>query len=238
MDRIAVALGLSLSIGVIHPGIAGAEVIQLNFGSNSGVANWNEFNSVGGDVATIANVVYDDGTFSGYSFSIDTPFHSINTNGTTAPTAPASNDFPSAVTKSSYFGNAVPFGDPSETRPSASLTFAGLNPNSVYEFVFFSSRMGVSDNRETTYTVTGSTGANTSIDAANNASAVAVVSGIAPDLNNQISIVVTYGLDNDNSNKFYYLNGLVINETVPEPSSALLSMVGFGFLCYRRRRTQ
>ena len=93
--------------------------------------------------------------------------------------------------------------------------------------------MGVSDNRETMYTATGSNTAFALLDTANNTSNVALISGITADANGEIVISVTAGPNNSNSDGFYSLGYLQIT-TVPAPSS--IAFFGLGSLAAVRRR--
>src|SRR5699024_1374217 len=91
------------------------------------------------------------------------------------------------------------------------ITLSRLDKTEKYNFCFFSSREGVSDNRETKFIVKGQNEKATSINASNNSTKTACVDGIVPDSNGNIKIVVTIGDNNDNDWGFYYLTALKIS---------------------------
>ena len=100
-----------------------------------------------------------------------------------------------------------------------------------------SSRMGVTDNRETQYAVTGGGGTESVfLNVANNTSNLASLAGVVPDAGNQIVIDIDPGPNNNNGSGFFYLGVLEINSSpVPEPAGmGLLGVAGLALL--RRRR--
>jgi hypothetical protein len=71
--------------------------------------------------------------------------------------------------------------------------------------------MGVGDNRETRYTITGASETTADLNAANNELEVVTASSIAPNANGEITIALTPGPNNDNGNHFTYLGALQID---------------------------
>ena len=104
------------------------------------------------------------------------------------------------------------------------MSFTGLNPAQAYNFTFFGSRTGVTDNRETEYAVTGSNAGSALLNTSSNISNVAVVSGILPTGAGTIQVVVDPGPNNNNGSLFYYLGALELSTSIPEPASILLLM--------------
>ncbi len=158
-------------------------------------------------------------------------FNNPNSDGTTSPTGDAaSRYYPASATRDSGYGNTATFDR--GTVPAVLLTLSNLSPAETYDFYFFASRMNVSDNRETAYQVTGGTTSTTYLNAANNTGNIVAVSGMTPDANNQISITVSPGSNNNNGSKFYYLGVLEI-ASVPEPTS--MGVLGLGAMALLRR---
>jgi hypothetical protein len=119
--------------------------------------------------------------------------------------------FPSSVTSDNLFGHADSAWGNDEAISEVTLTLAGLDTTQTYDFTFFASRQGVTDNRETGYRVSGD-GPDTLVflDAANSSGEVASVTGVVPNASGEISVVVGEGLNNTNTNGFFYLGGMRI----------------------------
>ena len=220
-------LAVVLSLG----GTANATVVQINFGGASGLSDWNEMSSATADILYAAGtpgsgLLDDAGDSTGWSLTTDDTnrFNSINTNGTTSPSGAAAQIFPSTVAAQSFYGNTISFNN--GTYPLAKLYFDGLSATATYDFVLFASRTGVTDNRETLYAAVGANTKSDTLNAANNTSEVAELVGIVPDAEGRIELQVTVGANNNNSYGFYYLNGMTITESVPEPATLALLILG------------
>ncbi|MES2708405.1 MAG: PEP-CTERM sorting domain-containing protein [Verrucomicrobiota bacterium] len=160
-----------------------------------------------------------------------------NSNGTQAPTGDAA-IFPVLSTKDNLFGHTQPF-NPAPALPKATLTFSGLDitGSTAYTFDFFASRTGVADVRTTLYSVTGLNSGSTILDAANNVSSIASVTGIIPNASGVITVDLQAAPSNTNGTGFYYIGALrLTTAAVPEPSAA--AMLGLALLAPlgRRRR--
>jgi lysophospholipase L1-like esterase len=131
-----------------------------------------------------------------------------NTNGTLE-----SSVFPANATRDSLYGNTESWGGLADVAPSFKLT--GLNPERVYNFAFYGSRLGVSDIRETSYTIVGESTAVVTLDAGNNIDAVATAVGIVPDAMAEITIDLAATANNNNGYHFIYLGAMKVEE-VPE----------------------
>lgn len=158
-----------------------------------------------------------------------------NLNGTTAPTGAASIFDPQA-TRDNFFGHALGVFNQPNLLPLGVLTLTGLNPLATYDFTFFASRTGVTDNRETKYEVVGLNSGFGLLDAANNTANVAAVSGISPDALGNLTVNVTMGPNNNNGTGFFYLGAMeIVVNPVPEPSSLALAALGGLALAFGRR---
>ena len=139
-------------------------------------------------------------------------FNGNNENGTQAGIAGGA-PFPIDATRDSLFGNTELFNDLENIAPIFKLT--GLNPATAYDLTFYASRMGVGDNRETRYTITGATETTADLNVANNEFEVVTVNGMKPNASGEIMIALTPGPNNDNGNHFTYLGALQIDWAAP-----------------------
>lgn len=214
---------------------ASGSVVGVDFGdiNNTTPGNYNNVDHVQNP---IFNMIDTDGNGTGYTLNVTDAFWpGSNQNGTATPGGDAAG-IPTAATADNLFGSLVEFGGFLE--PTGGVTIGGLDAtgNTAYDFLFFGSRMGVSDNRETMYTATGANSAFALLDTANNTHNVALVSGIIADANGEITISVTAGPNNTNSSGFYYLGYLEFT-AVPVPAPASIALFGLGsFVAIRHRR--
>jgi hypothetical protein len=139
-----------------------------------------------------------DGTNTGYAMSITSRFNSENQSGAFTNTL----GLPGDVTVDAFWSN--------RDNPESIVTIYRLNPSQQYQFHFFGSRNGVSDNRETTYTVRGLNEGSGSLDTSNNNSKVVSVNGIQPYPDGTVDVVVTAGPNNNNGDKYYYMNAMIV----------------------------
>lgn len=140
-----------------------------------------------------------DGTNTGYAMSITSRFSGENQSGTFTNLL----GLPGEVTVDAFWSN--------RDNPESQVTLYRLNPSQLYQFHFFGSRNGVSDNRETTYTVRGLNEGSGSLNASNNNSEVVTVNGIQPYPDGTVDVVVTAGPNNNNGDKYYYINAMFIS---------------------------
>jgi hypothetical protein len=213
-----VALTL-LTIGTIH---TQAQTFLFDFGS---VANTtvrgpapddplNTWNNVTPEVASSATgqllkLVTTLNTPTDLNLVIVSPFNGVNENGTLDSLL-----FPSDATRDSFFGNTELFNNLSNITPIFKLT--GLDRAATYNFTFYASRLGVSDNRETGYTVKGTNSGFAALDVANNLENVATVPGIKPDALGEITISLAPTANNNNANHFIYLGVMKVDAVVPQ----------------------
>lgn len=200
---------------------AGVQSFLLDFGSAAGITtngaapadplnHWNNITEAVGTSASgqLTNLVTTGGTPTDIHLAMLARFNGVNENGTLASAA-----FPATATRDSLFGNTELFNNLSNVFPSFKL--ANLNPGRTYSFTFYASRTGVSDNRETRYTVAGQTTAQVALDAANNVDSTVTVPGMVPDTNGDITISLAPSANNNNAFHFTYLNALRM-DAVPE----------------------
>ena len=117
------------------------------------------------------------------------------------------------ATRDSLYANTETFSGYGDLTPRFKLT--GLDPDLVYNFTFYASRLGAGDVRETGYTVSGADSVYVTLDPANNVDAVAVASGVAPDAQGEITISLEPTANNNNSYHFIYLGAMKMEE-IPE----------------------
>lgn len=215
----------ALAIPSLH-----AATVLVDFGGTNATGNWNGIsNAVSGSVA---NAIDDTGASTGITIAITSRFNAINTDGTSSGAAP----YPSFATADSFYGNALA---PFNSQPiiaNSTVTFSNLAIGTAYSFTFYASRMGVSDNRTSRYTLTGAGSPQFGeLDASNNIGNSVTVSNVLPNVSGVITLDVGAGTGNTNPTGFYYLGAVEIH-SVPEPGSALLVLSATGLVAIRRRR--
>ncbi len=204
------------------------EYSYVDFGNSATVTagNWNNL------VVTTQNqeglslgLIDSNGNTTGATLTLSDSFDHINANGTTSPNGAL--PFPSSSTRDSFFG-ATDAGFNGNVNPTGGFTLSGLDPTKYYSFSIFSSRAGVSDNRETLYTVVGSTTASQALNPSNNTTDTADILNIQPNASGVITLTAQPGTNNNNSFGFYYLGALQliksdtpIGDTTPDPELTL-----------------
>ncbi len=200
-------LGFAYSALVAVP--CAAQTLLFDFGRTD-LQSGPGWNNVVPATTLISPVVDDSGTvFGSTQLAItDTFFQTGEPSrlGSEAPTGDAS-AFPVSATDDYLFGHTVPFAG-AGPNPLGQFTLSGLDTSLIYDFTFFASRQVVNDTREARYTVRGATTASVVLNASNNDSEVAVVTGVLPDASGAIVVDTEPGPANDNGSGFYYL-GLV-----------------------------
>ncbi|WP_255702958.1 DUF4886 domain-containing protein [Antarcticibacterium sp. 1MA-6-2] len=182
------------------------EEVKINFGNASTTAGWNTLSSFL-EGATVPNLTYGDGEFTGIELSVASRFNGINTNGETLTNT--SMDLSADVSGNSFFGNSkLPFSQMLIVKGVIKLT--GFEGDGTYDLCFFGSRTAT-DNRETQYTVIGESTASAALNAASNTENTACVTGVKADSNGVITIEVTSGPNNSNDNGFFYINAMTIS---------------------------
>lgn len=224
---------LVAAFGLAATGSAPAVVLLFDVGAGANPTAAPTNNIVEAQ-ATIADATDTTGSATGISVAT-AGFNGSNLNGTLTPSGSAVIFDPNS-TRDSLYGNTALFN--SVIRPSATLTFTGLDGTGAtsYSFDFFASRTGVSDNRETEYAVAGLTTVSTFLNASANVSEIASVSNMIPAPGGTITLTVDPGPNNNNTTGFYYLGAFrLTTAAVPEPSAAGLLLLGAAAGLRRRR---
>ena len=200
----------------------------IDFGNSATATsgNWNNvITTMQNQTGVVVNLIDTSGNSAEATFTLTDSFDAINANGTTTPNAAL--PFVSSATRDSFFG-ATDAGFNGNVNPTGGFTLSGLNPAKYYSFSVFSSRTGVSDNRETLYTVTGSTTNSQALNPGNNTSNTANILNIQPNANGVITFQAAPGPNNNNAFGFYYLGALQltisdtpIDNTDPDPQLTL-----------------
>jgi hypothetical protein len=198
----------------------GQEITLIDFGvdvQNTTIGNWNNF--IDQTVpASALNLINNTGASTGEILTLTDSFDLYNRNnqGTQTPGVFFGGfPLPTTAARDSFFGESVTFnnGGPS-TETTGGFTFSGLEVGKYYSFRIFASRIGVTDNRETLYIITGNAGAQTAtLDAANNTSNVAAILYVQPSSSGNITIQATTGPNNTNIYGFYYLGAIEMTKT-------------------------
>ena len=186
--------------------------VRVAFGPNQDVEGWNCFigdaqSAAGSSILDLMDI---EGTSTGVSATITEAFNGRNSDGV----ADVSLTFPvpSTVSSFSYFGNSGAAWLGKEIKQST-VKLTGLNPDASYDFAFFGSRKGVSDNRETLFIVKGFEEKSAAINTSANASSTALVGGNRPSEDGSLSIVITAGPNNNNGNGFFYFSAMQITRS-------------------------
>lgn len=183
------------------------EFTYIDFSENNTTpGNWNNVvqKTVSQNGISV-NLINDKGENTGAVLTITDAFNKVNENGTNAPTLSI---FPPEATRDNFFGNFTIFNG--VTEPTGGMEITGLNKAKYYSFKIFASRMSVTDNRETQFTIKGSTELLATLNASNNESETADIFNVRPDDSGKIGISVTKGPNNNNSTGFYYLGAILM----------------------------
>ena len=121
------------------------------------------------------------------------------------------------------FGNTEEWSGLVDVFPSFQLT--GLDPATAYTLTFYASR-NATDNRETEYTVKGSSESAVYLNVAGNIEDQAIVENLNPAADGTITISIAPGPNNDNGNHFTYLGALQIDWEVGLPGVEEVSISG------------
>lgn len=180
------------------------------FGNHDPDRHWNNVPAslAALDDGVLGPLVTADGSATAIHLRMVSRFNGANENGTGQ-----SDLFPASATRDSLFGNTAAFSGLANVFPRFQL--AGLETDRRYRLTFYASRLGVSDNRETRYTVTGAESVMTQLNAANNVAETATLTGLHPDTRGILEIALSPGPANNNANRFTYLGVLRVGWDVP-----------------------
>ena len=180
--------------------------VYVNFGNAASSSQWNNLDSFL-EGATVPNLKYANGQFTGIELAVSSRFNGVNTNGESQTNTEL--NMPVDVSGNSFFGNSkAPFSG--RLVETGVIILTGFEADDAYDFCFFGSRTAT-DNRETQYTVIGANTGSSAINTASNTDNLACISGIRPNSNGEITIEVTAGPNNTNSSGFFYINAMRIS---------------------------
>ena len=166
---------------------------------------WNNLQGAIGqsDEGVLPDLVSVGGGPSGIGLQMIARFNGVNQAGTEDPSP-----YPSTATHDSLFGNVEEFNGRSDVLPAFMLT--GLDSTTAYDLTFYGSRLAT-DNRETSYRLSGADESMVSLNVAGNIDQTVRAEGILPDADGTIRISLEPGPENDNGNHFIYLGVLQID---------------------------
>lgn len=195
--------------------------VYIDASENNGPAGWNNlaFNALG--ASRLLNDSMTNAT--GIRATVAVRLNGANTNGSTSPSGDAA-EFAPAGGNSSYGHTTVWSG----TDPIlyGEVVFSNMNPTVAYDFTFYGSRMSITENRETRYTVTGSNSGTALLNVTTNSTRVVSVPGIYPTAEGTLVVRVEKGPANNNSNGFYHITALKFTFTDPAPTVAFVDARG------------
>lgn len=177
------------------------DTILVDFGdtNNASPFPWNNLTDF--QQGSLTNLSTSSGQSSGFGLAVVKSFVHYNFSGTTQPDpAPG---FPASATYDNFYGRQNQPGE-----DTAAIRFSGLNPYKPHEFDIFASRMDAGDNRETQYIIIGQDTTIVYLDAANNESNIAQATNVFPAVNGTITIIMTWGSNNNNPSRFFYLGAI------------------------------
>lgn len=207
----------------------GSGNILIDFGSAATGTSGN-WNNITDHQAANVELIDDQGYKTSITLKVTDPFYNgYNAAGTTAPTGEASEIFPSTATSDNFFGHGNAWSI-TPANPEGIFTLTGLDKTKYYSFKIFASRPSSSDNRESQYTITGSTTKVSSLNASTNTSQVAKIDSIFPDNSGIISVKCNAGANNTTSEKFYYIGAMKI--TVLDNQTGVNAPNAVGFNAY------
>ncbi|MBC2595736.1 hypothetical protein H5P28_15825 [Ruficoccus amylovorans] len=229
-------LGTGYGSGQVAGNVGDAYDVFIDFSTyrtvSAGAVTWNGVgisdsirDSVGNGERTpylLAGDLADaDGRATGISLVMTDAMGGNNVNGTSAGTLPVE------ATSDSFYGQTgdhLGFSDNGQ----GCFELRNLDPQKRYSFTFYASRTGVSDNRETLYTVVGTTSHSASLDTANNEDSVACVAGIAPSASGVITLQVSAGSANTSNKGYYYLGAVKISVSTADVAPQVYPPVRMG----------
>ena len=214
---------------------ASAVTVKFDVGRDDTAGN---INAILWNAQDVADAVDTSGASTGISLTVTSAsgFNEAgpNDSGTATPGAPASGFFDGETTNDALFGHTSNF-NVGAPRDLVVYAIAGLAANTDYDYTFYASRGTVGDVRETSYDVDGNVDL---LDAGNNVDNIAQLLSVTSSATGTATLTIAPGPNNTNGSGFFYLGGMQINTTVPEPTSLLLaSFAGLAMLGMGRKRS-
>ncbi len=186
--------------------------------------DWNNVtNAIGAnDFGILSDVITTEGTATSVALEMITRFNATNTNGDLE-----SELFPASASGDSLYGNTEIFNNLENIFPSFKLT--GLDQGFSHTLTLYAARLGVTDNRETQYTITGADGDVVVFfnPSQNDTDQTVVVPDILPTAAGEITIALAPGPGNMNANHFTYLSVLRIDSVPANLAPFIITYVDF-----------
>jgi len=208
-------------------------LIDFGLSGQTTAGNWNNVTN-SSTLSSFTDLIDNSGLSTGEILTLTDAFDD-DINGAGTQTPDPSLPFPSTATRDNFFGESVLFTDTTPSlEPTGGFTLSGLETGKFYSFKIFASRTGVTDNRETLYTITGNATAQTAtLDASNNTSNVAAIFNVQPNTSGEITIQAEAGPNNTAiwapdgiEYNFYYLGAIEMTKTGTTLSSDSFSING------------
>jgi len=218
ITQLAIFMGITFSL------FAQNEVSLIDFGNPDMTTTESNFNNVtnatNSETGITVALINSEGAATGVNLEVTDAFHLNNTGGTQTPDEAL--PFPMSASRDSFYGETSEFNG--VTEPTGGFTLTGLDTSKYYSFSVFASRNGVSDIRETLYTIMGSTTKTGALDASNNTSNTAEIFNVQPNASGVITFQAEPSTNNNNSSGFYYLGAIAMTT-----SDTALAVTDFNF---------
>lgn len=218
---------------IVEPELVDGSTVKVNFCAGNVTTSdsqWNNYTNPTSENGVVLALNDVNGKATGATISLNDAFNATNTEGVQTTTTAL--NMPADVSKSAFYGYAAGTFGSSPQQPTAGFVLSGLNKNLVYDISVFGSRKNVSDNRDTKYDIIGAETASIVLSCSNNASELAEFTSVRPDENGEIKLVCSPGENNNNTNKFYFINALQLKahkEEVVEPEPLRILAIGNSF---------
>jgi len=179
-------------------------MINFNDGSFNPGAPWNSTGRQPGLNNNHPGMLDVNGAPTTIGFRITSSWQNLGNGSNTlgATTGNNSGVYPDNVMRTSYWTDANP----------QTIRFYGLDPNTKYNFTFFGSRGGVTDNRTSNYTINGNT---VSLNGASNTQNTVRMLNVVPLADSSLVLTLARGT----GSSFAYLNSLVIDAVIDDSTA-------------------
>ncbi|MGZ0656983.1 DUF4886 domain-containing protein [Coraliomargarita sp. W4R72] len=189
-----------------------AQNVLIDFGQSKSVSegNWNDITTIGATGDVVSLIDFDTGAESGLTLEITDGFQGMTAGGW--PSSVIGDFVATAVQDGLYTSTAAP-----AKNGTGAIKFAGLAPDTAYEFNFIATRVA-SEKRSTLYTLVGAETNTTIIEPSAAGAGTASIASVYSDASG--NVVLTVEKAANNQSVFSYLSGLQIK---PMPESSTLS---------------
>ena len=201
----------------------GGNTYQTTNGSspNDPVRHWNNVLPAVGTTSNgkLAGLVTSQNAATLLDFEMLSRFNRENSEGETVTTV----GLPPNATRDTLWGNTEVTNSLTDVFPRFRID--GLAPSWHHTLTFYASRSGVSDSRQTRYTVTGAGSASVDLEVANNTSNTAVLFNVVSAQDGNIEVALSPGPTNNSLGHYTYLGSLQI-DAQPGPAPQRAALVG------------